>query len=212
MIDFCKLGNSQVIHTIQTIDDLEQNSTIKYEKNSCNIYNPVTKFEHIMNNFDNSDDEFVIPSFFSGADSFYMCCLHIIDKTIAITKLIDAKVILKSFKRDLAHHLDSEKAVYKKLGFNKRKKLTVDYIRSIISNDYLEDDDIVYIYLSRLLKFDFIIIKGNSTPIHISKKAHTATYIFKIEDNKYSVLKEAKQNADFDTADFIKKFKIKASY
>jgi hypothetical protein len=205
MIDFCKLGSSQVTHAIQIVEDLEQQSSLTdEEKNTFNIYNPVTKLEHIMNNFDHID-EFVIPSFFSGADSFYMCCLHIIDKTIAITKLIDAKVILKSFKRDLSYHLDSEKSVYKKLGFNKRKKLTIDYIRSEINNTVL--DEIVYIYLSRLLKFDFIIIQGRSNVTHISKKSHTSTYIFKLEDNKYSVLSEAKINTDFNSADFVKKLR-----
>lgn len=211
MINFCNLGPSKVTHPLNVIKDLEQGSPLPEYK--VEFVNPIKNYDHIMNTFSNKDDNYIYPIHFTKADSFYMCCLFIIGESIAASKLIDAKVILKSFRNDLKHHLTSEKNLYKKLNFSKRSTLSVDQLKDYLGNNEEDINENVYTYLSRLLKNDFVVIQ-NKHITHISKKSHTHTYIFKIittEDNTivFAVDPQPKIKTSFDVATFVKNYKNK---
>lgn len=211
MINFCNLGPSKVTHPLNSIAELEQGSSSPEYK--ATFVNPIKDYDHLMNTFVDNDTNYIYPLHFSKADSFYMCCLFIIGESIAASKLVDAKVTLKSFRHDLQHHLTSEKNLYKKLNFSKRSTLTSDQLKGYLGVKESNINDNVYTYLSRLLKNDFVVIH-NKQITHISKKAHTQTYIFKVittEDNTevFSIDPQPKINSSFDVATFVKTHKNK---
>jgi hypothetical protein len=189
IIDIAKLGESKISHPVEVIEQFQQSSD--YRPNiEPKFTNPIKLNENTMNNFDIFNG-FMIPQHFKKANSFYMCCLYIIDTSIAANKLINAKMILKSFRNDLIKHLTSEKQLYKKLGFNKKRTLTPEKL-----SEYLTEEDSINVevltYLSRLLKNDFVIMNKKNTSI--TKKDHTTTCIFKVFGDNFAVYHTVVEN------------------
>lgn len=200
MINVERLGQSKIRHPVDIIEDFQQGSnTIQTPMNPL-FTNPIKTGKNTMNNFKEeiiNNKEFLTPIHFKGTDSFYMCCLYFIDKSTPCVKLIDAKVTLKLFKRDLIKHLTSEKNLYIKLGFNRKKKLTPELLESYIDNNDSIDINVAT-YLSRLLKIDFVFINHNKKPTVISKKEHTESIIFINNDENYKVHKNKVNNTELD--------------
>ena len=89
--------------------------------------------------------------------------LQAIDSKVGVLKIEDVHAELSKFKKDLAKNLGSDKQLFKKYGFSRKKTLNLESMQTAIdvqNSDASMTDDII-MYLAKLAKINMCII--NST-------------------------------------------------
>ena len=114
-------------------------------------------------------DEYLMPMC-SMADSFLLIIAHVLDPTISIKRKEDVLKALASFKKTLAADLDNDRGLFKKFGFSRKRKLTLQGLKDMINNngnsngtEILSLAPELASYCSKYIERNICIIKINGT-------------------------------------------------
>lgn len=130
-----------------------QNSSVQKLNNNEFPCMPTIKY----NNF-NDVDNFIYPEYFKHNDGFFMIILYILDYSISIKNIIDARKKLDLFKSDLCNNLTNHHNLFK-LYFGRKRKITPDILCNLINNQQTTYNVDVATYCFKLIaKYNCIIV------------------------------------------------------
>ena len=144
-----QLGASQVHQHIDVVEGIEQSGDIKVEKQ---VFAPfVTELNYKLASPSNEFvfdevNKMMTSKHFVGSDSFYMLALHYENPQISLLKLHDAKKELIKFIGRLIEELDHPSTcLWKKLGFSRKKSVTIEQLKDNLSKGVIDEHVLAYI-------------------------------------------------------------------
>ena len=96
----------------------------------------------------------------SNGNTMLQIFLHLLEPKTTLIKREDIDIQLKSFKESLAKELDSEKQLFKKFGFSRKRTCDIDDFKKKLTQiitDTVPFDNDVLTYLSKLSKRDVVV-------------------------------------------------------